>query len=507
MRLRAAIFWTVLPLSATAQEPLSAIDWLNRHPRADWSGDVLLEPPVTDNGTEPPISVSPLEVLAPPIGLVPASVTGLPADIWQASEVANLARLISDVPVLESPAMQTLLYTLLLAETVPPSGNGAAETLLLARIDRLMDLGAVDPAEALLEQAGPTATRERFRRWFDATLLTGDEDRACAALNAQPHLSEDYSARIFCAARGGDWSAAAVMLDGARALGLLPQAQLFLLDRFLNPDLYDNAPPLPQPTDPDPLTFRIFEAIGEPVSTAALSRAFAVADLRDLAGWKAQLEAAERLTRSGALSPNRLLGLYTARLPAASGGIWDRVAALQRFDSALDIGGAEAIETTLPEVWAAMRQARLEVPFARLYADDLAALPPTNAKTAALIFDIRLLSSGYKTAAKAPPDTPRAHFLAALARGAPVASPGLGDLADSIVDGFSDPAIPPPEIQALLDAGQKGAAILKAMGLFNSGANGNPTDLGDALASFRAVGLNDTARRAALQLMLLDRDG
>ncbi len=511
MRLRAALFWIVLPLSASAQEPLSAIDWLNRHPRADWSGDVLLEPPVTDNGTEPQISVSPLEVLAPPIGLVPASVTGLPADIWRASEAADLARLISDVPVLESPAMQTLLYTLLLAETVPPPGNGAAEMLLLARIDRLMDLGAVDPAEALLEQAGPTTTPQRFGRWFDATLLTGDEDRACAALNAQPHLSEDYTARIFCAARGGDWSAAAVMLDGARALKLLPQARLFLLDRFLNPDLYDNAPPLPQPTDPDPLSFRIFEAIGEPVSTAALPRAFAVADLRDLAGWKAQLEAAERLTRSGALSPNRLLGLYTARLPAASGGIWDRVAALQRFDSALDTGEAEAIEATLPEVWAAMRAARLEVPFARLYADDLTALAPTDARTAALIFDIRLLSSGYESAARAPPDTlpdtARARFLAALARGAPVASPGLGDLADTIVEGFASPATPPPEIQALLDAGQKGAAILKAMGLFDSGAKGNPTDLGDALASFRAVGLNDTARRAALQLMLLDRGG
>ncbi len=503
MQLRAAIILIALPLSAAAQAPLSAIDWLNNNPPADWTGDVLLEPPVTDNGTEPQISVSPLEVLAPPIGLVPAKVTGLPADIWRASEVGNLARLISDVPVLESPAMQTLLYTLLLAETVPPPGSGAAETLLLARIDRLMDLGAVDPAEALLEQAGPTATPERFARWFDATLLTGNEDRACAALNAEPPLSEDYSARIFCAARGGDWSAAAVMLDGTRALGLLPQAQLFLLDRFLNPDLYDNAPPLPQPTDPDPLSFRIFEAIGEPISTAALPRAFAVADLRDLAGWKAQLEAAERLARSGALSPNRLLGLYTARLPAASGGIWDRVAALQRFEAALDTGNG--IDETLPDVWAAMRQARLEVPFAALYGDKLTALRAGDAKTAALIFDIRLLSPGYKNAASTTPDTPRARFLASVAGGAPMATVGLGGVAEAITRGFADPAMPPPEIQALLDAGQKGAAILKAMMLFDSGANGNPADLSNALASFRAVGLEDIARRAALQLMLLER--
>ena len=44
-----------------------------------------------------------------------------------------------------------------------------------------------------------------------------------------------------------------------------------------------------------PLLFRLHEAIGEPLPTGALPRAYAVADLRDLAGWKPQLEAAERL--------------------------------------------------------------------------------------------------------------------------------------------------------------------------------------------------------------------
>ncbi len=41
--------------------------------------------------------------------------------------------------------------------------------------------------------------------------------------------------------------------------------------------------------------------------------------------------------------------------------------------------------------------------------------------------------------------------------------------------------------------------------LFGRGADGNLGDLTDALAMFRAVGLEDTARRAALQLMLLER--
>ena len=45
------------------------------------------------------------------------------------------------------------------------------------------------------------------------------------------------------------------------------------------------------------------------------------------------------------------------------------------------------------------------------------------------------------------------------------------------------------------------------MALFSSGAAGNGDDLTDALALFRTVGLEDTARRAALQLILLEQEG
>ena len=95
-------------------------------------------------------------------------------------------------------------------------------------------------------------------------LLTGDEDRSCTALIAQPHLSQDYAAQIFCKARRGDWSSAALTLEAAHALELLPPEELALLDRFLSPELFEGrAEYLPQPDNPDPLSFRLFEAIGE----------------------------------------------------------------------------------------------------------------------------------------------------------------------------------------------------------------------------------------------------
>ena len=496
--------WLCLSGIALATDPLSAISWLRQEtPSATLPGIVLLEPPVAGTAMRPQIVVTPLEKLLAPVGLVPPSATGLPVDLWKGSNSETLSRLIGQVVVLDNPAMQSLLFTLLLSETRPPSGT--SDEFLLARLDRLMELGATDPAQALAEQAGPANNLERFQRWFDATLLTGDEDRSCAALTAKPYLSPEYSARIFCAARRGDWQTAALTLEATHALELMPKQELDLLDRFLSPDVFEFAPPLPRPQDPAPLTFRLFETIGERLSTAPLPRAFASADLRDIAGWKAQLEAAERLTRIGALNSNQLLGLYTDRLPAASGGIWDRVAALQKFETALNSASGDAVAKTLPAAWKAMGEARIEVAFADLFSERIAHIPLTG-DTAELAWHIRLLSPTYaSTALSIPKDSRRNRFLSALAQGKPNSVAATTGLEQAIGDGFSTNSQLPEDMQVLLDSGQLGEAILRSMQMFEQGATGNLSDLSDALVTFRAVGLEDTARRAALQLMLLER--
>ncbi|MDU9003681.1 hypothetical protein [Sedimentitalea todarodis] len=498
MSIKTALALVLLPASLCAQEPLSVIEWLGQHP-PDAANPVHLEPPVVQSARQPEIEVSILAAAAIAVGLVPNDVTGLPLDLWAGSDVNNLARLIADVPVARSPAMQTLLYTLLLTDALPPDGETAAEMLLLARIDRLLALGATDPAQSLAEQADPTNSAALFQRWFDATLLTGDEDRGCAALAQAPHLSPRYATRIFCDARRGDWQTAALTLETAHALELLPPEQLDLLDRFLSPDIFEGAPPLPAPADPDPLTFRLFETIGERLPTASLPRAFATADLRDIAGWKAQIEAAERLSSIGALAPNQLLGLYTAQRPSASGGVWDRVSALQKFDNAVLARDAAAVTQTLPRAWRAMRDANLAVPFAQLFADDLAKVALTDPETRDLAWRIRLLSSSYKIAGAAlPKDDADSRFLAALASGEPTRVAPPNDIAAAIAEAFELPATSTgPDLPPL------GEALLIAIRDFDSGTDGNIANLTQALASLRAFGLEETARQAALQLMLL----
>lgn len=501
------------PVAPEQDAPLSAIDWLNPTPTVTLDmglpsgvsergtfGLFSNEPPVTGGILTPDVNVSTLSDNShDAVGLLPSTVTGLPATLWSASSANHLSDLIAEQRSEVLPAMQALLYTILLAEADAPHDAGLANELLLARIDKLVEMGALEQANALMERAGAN-TPSLFARWFDVTLLMGEEQKACDALMATPHLAPDYASRIFCTARSGDWRAASLTLDTAKALGLISEEMDALLLRFLDPELFEGEPLLVAAVRPTPLKFRLYEAIGEGQTTANLPRSFAHADLRDTAGWKAQLEAAERLARTSALHENRLLGFYSDRAPAASGMIWDRVAAIQRFDTAMANSDVRAVTDSLPQAWSAMHQVHLEVPFARLYGRALLQLP-LQGVAARQARDIALLSSNYERAAVSGPRD----FLAALALGTPPRTPSDPTLR-AISDAFHGAGVP-QEITAMLARGQLGEVILTAMDLLDNGAAGDLGALTEALATLRAIGLEDTARQAALQVALLDTRG
>ena len=64
---------------------------------------------------------------------------------------------------------------------------------------------------------------------------------------------------------------------------------------------------------------------------------------------------------------------------------------------------------------------------------------------------------------------------------------------------------PPPRLANLANDGKLGEALLRALALFDAGSSGDLRSVTDALSLLRMVGLEDVARRAALQLMILDR--
>ncbi|MFZ7090688.1 hypothetical protein [Primorskyibacter sp. 2E233] len=462
--------------------------------------------PVADSATSPQVQEMPLgEPSAGGAGLLSSKVTGLPGTLWLGSDPERLRTLIRAArPAV--PALRDLLHTLMLAEADPPAQGEAGIAHLGARLDWLIQLGAVEQALALIDIAGHDDP-ELFARWADLNLLLGQASAPCNALRARPGLSDDIALRIFCTAREGDWQRATLLLASARTLGDLPPRRIDLLERFLDDEIAAERPPLIPPVRPTPLEFRLFEAMGEPLPTAPLPLEYSVLDLSGDNGWRAQIEAAERLARVGAMPANRLLGLYTLRKPAASGGVWDRVSALQDFETALKRGAPDAVGLALPKVWSQMASAGLLVAFSELFADQLAPLNLTG-RAARMAARSGFLSPSYEDlSAQLETQSDETQFLSAVARGQTPPATETVDLphAVAVAAGFS--GAPVPEVlTAQLQEGRLGEVILRTVAMFASGAEGNSPDLTDALTTLRSLGLENTARRAALQVMVLDAE-
>ena len=501
---------------AGAQEggPLSAIDWLSQSiaiPAGQDSGGIAIaidEPPVTGQGgaLPEPVATTALDAPAPDAtGLIPVSVSGLPRDLWGAGLTREIAARLLAHSDDELPALRQLFLTILLAEVQAPVDAGGKGELLQVRIDKLLALGALEQAAALIDAAGAT-TPGMFRRAFDVALLTGAEDRACETMAAAPHLAPTVPAQIFCLARSGDWDTAALTLHSAEALGEIGPDQAALLARFLDPDLFEGDPVPPAPNPVTPLDWMMFEAIGEPLATEGLPVAFSYAELAPRAGWKAQIEAAERLTRGGTIPPNVILGLYTERAPAASGGVWDRAEAFQRFETALGSGDASRVAQTLPAVWARMQEAELEVPFALLFGKALIDLP-LDEPAAGIALRTALLSPYLDGAARRMQPANQAEaFLLGLARDDISGVIPPDSLARAIAAAYRSPALP-VEGQELLDGNRTGEAILVAIDSIGRGVQGDLRGVTEGLSLLRAVGLDGIARRTALELMILERRG
>ena len=539
MRTRRAI--SVLLISATlgqsgfAQgDPLSAIDWLSqpatalspnetvpslagqRLPQQPSSGQSAAQQSATrapsQKNDEPAIAETAISpgvetvVLGAPgrsaVGLLNPARVGLPSDLWKKSNADLLIELVDQID-LSVPSLARLMQVLLLAEADGPIGDGNA--FLAARLKRLFDIGAVESSQALLERAG-IDDPVLFAQWSELALLNGSGTHMCQTLGDKPELSQDVVLKIYCTAQMGDWNRAATVLQTASALGDLKPRQAQLMAQFLDPDLAESQPvPLP-PVRPSALTYRIYEAVGDPLPSLSLPLPFATLDLNGDNGWKPQLEAAERLARSGALPPNQLLGIYSLREPAASGGIWDRIEAFQTFENTLKTGPDSRVGTALEDIWPQMASAGLTVTFAELFAENLSKRDlKGRAKriTERMIF----LSPDYENLGPAHvSDTAEGRFLTAIAMGIEPTEP-YPDLphAATVAAAFSGQAAPDSLIEQAHD-GKIGEVILQSIALFSIGAEGKSRALGESLATFRALGLEDIARRAALELMLLDAE-
>ncbi len=514
----------LLSAAALAAEPRSAIPWLSlsieNTPPPSRARSTL--PPIPSGDT---ITVRPLPALSRDgIGLLDPAETGFAAALWGPDDAAAVEALILAHRDAGVPAARALFHRLLVADSQPPrnsdsgsdAGAASESAVLVARIDRLLEDGALEDADALINRAGPD-TPDLFRRWFDIGLLLDRAGPPCLALRQNPSLSPTLPARVFCLARTGDWNAAEITLTLGEQVGSIAGDQQALLARFLDPVIFegDPEPPIPEPLTP--LDFLMREAVGLDRPPGQLPLAFLHADLDEHVPMRARVDAAERLTLADAIEPAVLFAAYRSGVPAASGGVWDRAAAVQALDAAL--AGPGDPSAALVAADAALASRGLRVALAETYGPALAALDPAllAPEARAPLVALLLLAGDTPAAARAAGPSPdaRTAALLALADGAPPPAADIGgDPGDTrlaaAVDGLTatDPADERERgLAEAVAAGKQGRAIVAALDLLAPGGSIDPPSLRAALLTLRLAGQTEAARRIALQTLLAGTTG
>ncbi len=457
------------------EEPLSAIDWLSQPTQTPFQqvSPIDLEEPVATSVEVQTVVVSSLDQIDEnQPGLMPLDVAGLPPELWAEEDSAELQKLLAQIPTHLLPAARDLFLRVVLAKAASSSN------MVNARVDALLRFGAVQPAFSMLDEIPPTDAAG-FDRYFDAALLTWQVSSACRLLQDNPALSQKAATKIYCTARVGEWDTAVLQYFTHDVLGDIPRPINQLLGGFLEPGLAEelNLPPVNAKAI-SPLEFRLRESVGAAVPTTGLSLEFVATDLQPAAGWRAQVEAAEKLAAAGALPAENLLDIYTLGKAAASGGVWERVRLTTAFKNAVTNGDKAAMQSVLPALWKAADIPRLRTTYAEFFAEDLQFISFQDETAEGIRKRIIALSA----------DVPAIvdNQLFAQAEGTQAAK--------AISLAFAENVSPRP-VTAL--------AIMQTLSIVESAQQGDVNALQLALLGLRSLGFEDEAKRLAAQFMIL----
>ena len=497
MRIRYFLYFLLLASPLAAQSPLSAIDWLSKE-NSKFQRSILEIKNVDVEKTND-IQVSTLNSNEyQSVGLLPIYVTGIPTTIWRNSSFDDLEYSFKTMPTFSYSPIQELVYSLLLAEARPPLNEPSRYAFLEVRLEKLLNYGAVDPAIALIERASPVPER-MIPLLFDISLLSSNNFPICDPVFQNTENRDLQAELIYCYARKGDWLTAHLILKTEEVLGDLTSHEVSLLNRYLEVDFnIDVNELLPPPDTITPLEFRLYEAIGEPIPAEYLPIQYSQSDLSGENGWRAQVIAAERLSLTGAIPENQILGVYTNHSPGVSGGMWDRVKVINNLEAALDSN--ENFEEYFQDAWEVFRQTNQLTVFAKLFSlrvfeENLSKKSKKIAANLLLLTNSFEITEGYW-------DTSDIRF--GLTTGDFSQVKASDETEKIILQIFTEPIMPFLAEQKL-NQGKLGEVILNALLQFEMGIEGNLKDLSESLSTLNLIGLETTARRAALTHLVLGK--
>jgi hypothetical protein len=277
-----------------------------------------------------------VEGLAPPgidaIGLAGPAEGGFDQDLWAGSDGDLILTLLRDLPVAsENPPLRALTRRLLMTGA-PVAGLAEPGSVLAARVGRLLAMGDLDGASALLDRVPSTNEDSQIARLVvQAALLRGDRETACSRAADIASASDAVfwdKVNIYCRLAEGDRDGARLGLELLREQGQTEDETFFALVEMIAAG--EPAAVSLGPGGPSALHVALYRLADLPLPRAALGSA--TPELLAVAAREPHLVAddplviAERAFLLGALSADGLAEQYRAAAPGQGADVLRQVA-------------------------------------------------------------------------------------------------------------------------------------------------------------------------------------
>ena len=236
--------------------------------------------------------------------------------LWQGSDPDLVSQLLADLPVVTLvPPLRELTRRLLV--TGSPTGGSEPGRMLALRMERLVAMGDLDGAKAVVDHLPPQVTDSVLaRNAAEVALLLGDEESACRLADSLGPTSEaDFWAEIavYCRLVEGDRSGARLGLDLLRETGRDAADAFFARAGAMVEQTA--APALEQLSQPTAIDVALLALAGWPLPEHVLADATppvlaSVAREPVLAGPEGRLAAIERAFLVGAAPADRVAASY-----------------------------------------------------------------------------------------------------------------------------------------------------------------------------------------------------
>ncbi len=247
------------------------------------------------------------------IGIISAENTTFPANLWNRSDESVLAKKITEIPELKLASANKIFKRLLILDAEPPintiGNKNMGSIFLISRVDRLIEMGAIDEAETILDYI-KNPNYDLLRRKIDIASITGRLQETCKKIRRHFNSSDILKFKIICLAREGDWNAAAILLSVGSTLKLFSSTEKKLLLNFLDPEINIKIAEEEIKENLSPINFYLFLSRGSIFHSKDLSPKYAYTLSSSGNSLMERIQSSEKLVKNFSMNSHHLFSLY-----------------------------------------------------------------------------------------------------------------------------------------------------------------------------------------------------